>query len=278
MGELHYNLVLLTGYWLDNITPEEREKLEEDYFNNDELFIELLDVKDQLTSDYLSGRLVSPDRERFERLIMTSPDYRKQFELERFFQSASTRNSRAAKVKSREKAPTRWQTILAGLQANRRPLTGVAIAALLLVGFISLRPLFLTPTDDKQAEVSNTPSQTFAGQPIVTLSLKRGQRRSQGETAKATIGTVTHTVELQLDVKGRKYSHYLAKLNRLGGSDPDLIASSEPLTETAGSDPPIVTWKLPASSFSVGDYFVSLSGINDDNSTNPIGDYYFYIR
>src|SRR5215470_10491503 len=93
MNEISYNSTLLTRYLLGDLPPAEKDQLEENYFVDDDLFVELLDAKDQLISDYLGGQLSPGDRERFERRFLTMPGCQSEVELVGFLQPSLMRRS-----------------------------------------------------------------------------------------------------------------------------------------------------------------------------------------
>ncbi len=51
----------LRAYLLDKLTPEERSRLEERMFADDEFFDRMLDAENDLADDYAAGELSPPD-------------------------------------------------------------------------------------------------------------------------------------------------------------------------------------------------------------------------
>ncbi len=277
MGELSHNSALLTRYLLGDLSSDEQDRLEEQYFSDDELFIELLDAKDQLTSDYLENRLAPANRERFERHFLTQSDCHQELELDRFLQPEFRRNSLPGQSASREEAPPWWQAVFIGLRAYG-PLAGAAIVALLIIGATGLWSA-LRPSSEKPGSVlSQSSPPVFVGPITASLALKPGRLRSEGEMPKAIVGAGTQTVELQLEAGAGKYDRYQASLQRVDEGNVEVLADSALKAETAAGKLLIVTWKVPAAKLSIGDYQVTLRGVSADNSPSYIGDYSFKVR
>lgn len=279
MGEPSRNSVLLTRYLLGDLPTAEQERLEEEYFSDNDLFIELLDVKDQLTSDYLAGRLALADRERFERKFLAQPDCRQDVELDQFLQPALARNSLPRQSAPQEKMPTWWQTIFITLHANR-PLAGAALVALLITSAIGLRSALQPSPKTSPASLAQASPTAFDGPITVSLSLKSGRQRTVGVvTPTAAVGANTQTIELQLEVNGENYARYQAILLRTDETtSTEVLTDSALKAEAAANRPQTVTWKLPAAKLSIGDYQVKLSGMKADNSTGQTASYDFKVR
>jgi hypothetical protein len=64
------------GAVLGALTEDERARIEEDYFERAGVLDRVCAAEDDLIDDYLSGRLVSDDHERFERYYLASPHHR----------------------------------------------------------------------------------------------------------------------------------------------------------------------------------------------------------
>jgi hypothetical protein len=63
---------VLRQYLLGRLPEAERERFEESYFGDDEVFARLLVAEEELTSDYLADNLSDQDRERFEEEFLTT--------------------------------------------------------------------------------------------------------------------------------------------------------------------------------------------------------------
>jgi hypothetical protein len=273
MSEPSYNSTLLTRYLLGDLSPAEQDRLEENYFVDDDLFVELLDAKDQLVNDYLSGQLSSGDRERFDRRFLTVPDCQREVEMAFFLQPSLTQRSLTRQPASDDQPRPWWQAIFDALRI-RQPLTGIATAALLIVVVVGIWSAirFMGQTD-----LSKTGAPVSMGPAIVSLTLRPGRVRSGGVTPKAIVGLETQVIELRLDAGTESYLSYRASLLTLDNENAEVLADNSLKAEVGVDSKRTVVWKLPASGL-FGDYQVRLNGIGLDNSLSNIGTYYFNVR
>jgi hypothetical protein len=276
MSELSYNSTLLTRYWLDDLPPVEQDQLEEDYFADNDLFIELLDAKDQLVSDYLSGQLSPDDRERFERRFLTRPGCQIEVELAGFLQPSLMRRSLTRQPALSDRAGGWLQAIFDALRA-RQPLAGFAMAALLMMFAAGVWSVIRFSSDKGQAGLSQTGAPVPAGPAIVSLTLKPVRFRAAGGDPKAVVGPETQLIELRLEVGAESYQSYRASLQMEGSGNAEVLTDSSLKAEMGADGKRIVIWKAPASGL-FGDYQVKLSGVGADGSLNNIGAYYFKVR
>lgn len=61
---------LLVRYLLRDLSQEERERIEERYFEDEQFFEELSIIEDRLIDEYLQGEMTGRERERFERQFL----------------------------------------------------------------------------------------------------------------------------------------------------------------------------------------------------------------
>src|SRR5262249_14461989 len=133
MEELSHNSALLTRYLLGELPQAERESFEEKFFSDNDLFVELLDAKDQLISDYLGRRLSPGDLKRVEQRFLSLPERRREFELVHFLQQSSAGLQSNEQLEAERKTHSWWQTIL-NLLRNHQPLVALTATAILLLG------------------------------------------------------------------------------------------------------------------------------------------------
>src|SRR5262245_20440297 len=178
MSEMSYNSTLLTRYLLGDLPQAEKDRLEENYFVDDDLFVELLDAKDQLISDYMDGQLSPGDRERFERRILTMPGCQSEVVLARFLPPSLMRRSLTREQKSSVQ-PRNWRQSIFDALRPSHPLAGLAATALLIVGAAAIWSVIRIPTDEGPPSVGQTSSPTPAGPAIVSLTLVPGRFRAE---------------------------------------------------------------------------------------------------
>lgn len=71
---------LIARYLLGELSEDERDRVEERLFGDDLFFHEIEAARDQLTEDYLQGRLAGRERERFNAYFLASPSRRERVE------------------------------------------------------------------------------------------------------------------------------------------------------------------------------------------------------
>src|SRR6185369_9139016 len=71
----------LVAYLLGELPEEEQARVEQDFLSNDDTYEQLLVIEDELTYDYLEGRLSPPRRSLFESAIAATPRGRKNMEF-----------------------------------------------------------------------------------------------------------------------------------------------------------------------------------------------------
>jgi hypothetical protein len=273
---MSYNSTLLTRYLLGDIHQAEKDRLEENYFVDDDLFVELLDAKDQLISDYLGGRLSSGDRERFERCFSTMPGCQSEVELAAFLQPSVMWRSLPAQPASPDR-PSNWRQAIFDALRMRRPLAGLAAASLLIVVATASWWVIRISSDGGQIGVGQTAPPNPAGPAFVSLTLKPGRVRAEGVDPKAIVGPETQVIELRLEAGTENYLSYRASLRTIDNENAEVLAGSSLKAEIGVDGRRTVIWKAPASGL-FGDYQVKLSGVGADNSLSNIGTYYFKAR
>ena len=97
----------MVRYLLGELSAEERENIEQQYFQNDTLFQELLHVESDLVYDYVNGELSPEQRTKFESQILSTAQGRRKVESSRALLDSMSEN--AAEVSEVEKIPW-WQS------------------------------------------------------------------------------------------------------------------------------------------------------------------------
>jgi hypothetical protein len=87
-------------YLLGQATDEERDAIELEYFHSEEAIDCIAAAEDDLIEDYLSNRLDQPQRDRFEREYLASPDHRRRVETIRALIATGSRQATTASVPS----------------------------------------------------------------------------------------------------------------------------------------------------------------------------------
>jgi hypothetical protein len=83
------NEARLTRYLLGEMPPAERERLEEEYFADDDAFEQMLIAEDELLDAYATGGLSAAERRRFEERFLRSPGARERVQFARSLADAA---------------------------------------------------------------------------------------------------------------------------------------------------------------------------------------------
>ncbi len=115
----------------------ERGRLEERFFDDDELFYELLDLENDLTDRYARNELGENDQRRFESSLAKSPERRAKLANAETLQTfIKEETNLVATVKFEEESPNFWERTASffGLNAAKFQYATAALLFLLLVG------------------------------------------------------------------------------------------------------------------------------------------------
>lgn len=277
---------LLIRYLLGSLSAPELEQVEQQFFNDDDFFCELLETEDQLIEEYLDGQLSADEREKFKRHFLALPVRRRKVEITSLLKRTSLQNSLAGQphIETQTNPALWWQKIVATLRLNQ-PVFGFSVAAaLLLVAFgvlLMTRQHSRTP-DNSQVTVlaSPSPAASATAPRVVSLLLLPGSFRggSASRTNNAKIGAGTEAVELKLQAGAEHFSGYQASLQNKLDPQRDILTTDLLKTEAGENGRPLVIWTIPASQLPVGDYQVTLRGKSAKN-TSAVGEIYdFTVR
>lgn len=95
----------LTDYLLGKLSESESEKVEREYFGNEDAFERMLIAEDDLIDDYVSNRLSADDRLRVQRALVASPEGRERIQFARSLADAI--NDARVTTKPPERQPQR---------------------------------------------------------------------------------------------------------------------------------------------------------------------------
>lgn len=273
----------LVKYLLGQLPEADRDRLEEQYFVDDDLFGELLDAEEQLINDYVNGRLSAAVRERFESHFLTQPGRRRRVDLDRALCRAGARPE--------ARPEPWWHSVLAFWRAPRL----VAAAALLAIALggvwagvrISRLERLLDESRAQQAEAAaragskSEPANVRAIAPgpqaQLALALAPGLTRGAEESRKVIVPRGATTLALTLDCGAEAYPGYQASLSNLSDQGAEILVYRR-LTARAGRAGREVDVSLPLANLPSADYQVTLAGLSPNSDPAPIGKYYFSLR
>lgn len=170
----------LVRYLLGELSAEERENIEKQYFQNDTLFQELLHVESDLIYDYVNDELSPEQRIKFESQILSTPQGRRKVESSKAL--LNSMSEYATVVVKEEKAPW-WQSLVFPRWTQTGAWQSATVMLLLVIGGgwlgidnIRLRSqlgALTTAVQQNEQEVRRLQEQVATGQ----------QQRQQEETA-----------------------------------------------------------------------------------------------
>jgi hypothetical protein len=94
--------IVLRRYVLGQLGADERIRVEDAYFEDDETFGVLLGVEDELIEQYIANRLTADERELLEREYLSTPGGRERLRLARALVMAAANDERAAPAMTRD--------------------------------------------------------------------------------------------------------------------------------------------------------------------------------
>lgn len=286
---------LIVGYLLGTASEEETAQLEERFFADDDLFLEVKAIEDELLYEYAQGGLKPDQRKRIEERFLTKSEYRDRVAnakvlLQKAFE---VRKETAALAPAPEK-PSLWRSLASWLTPQRLAYsTGAAALAMLSFGsWMMLRTLELKDQVEQAKAARVRAEQELAKERVQEADLKRqlenqrppspesrgvfgfallpGLSRGAGDEMKRLVlppaGVVD--VSLELEVRKGKAPRYRAELQNLDG---DVLWS-----QTVAHPPKV---SIPANLFRAGDYVVVLKGLPAAAGGEPedAGEFYFQV-
>jgi hypothetical protein len=219
MEQPPHNEQVMSRYLLRELSEEERARIEEQFFADDDFFEQLLAVEDELIDNYARGELPPQERKQFERYFLASPGQRRRVELARMLMEVASCAPVAeapAPAQPTPKAASWWRSALGSLRASG-PVPGWALAALLL--FIALGAGLGGVVWRLRHQLDELRAQQTPG-PIQDLQAQLAQERArQGQL----------TTELERErTKSARLEQDLAQLRAQETPGPKTVSPPEP--------------------------------------------------
>lgn len=275
-------------YLLGEATEEEQLRLEEQLFQNDDSYQQLVALEDELRYDYAQGGLTKRQRESFEKRFLVSDDDRRKVVLAKEVMALAQKERAETMAPARPERISFWQFFTSPLRLS----FAVSTALLAVFGaFFALHTVQLSnqldqlraqrTTDehqvaalekdraDLQKQLNSRPAQVTAPAATPTLFsfvLMPGLTRDADVTKPLLIPAGAGGVRLQLDVKKKgPFQSYLASVQTLDG---EQVWSQKLRTAQL---------TVPARVLPAGDYVIELKGTVSGGEQEDAGEFYFTV-
>lgn len=291
---------LWVRYLFCELTGAERKRLEREYFSDDDIFLELLAVEDQLIDDFLGNKLTADERQRFIERYLPLSGKRQKVEFAAMTKAYAEEN-RPSRLSEREPSGKPhwllsinsffrsfqlrlWIPILGGLLlvsaltflANRQKLPE-QISTNSEPASAKSQAQFYSPTP---AANTNQPGGAISAPPLISVTLSPAIRtRSAEDDRVKTIRKEleTEAIELKLKLTGEKYALYQGRLQKLDEGGREILRDNS-LKPGIEGDERIVHWKVEAKQLLIGDYQVELQGVKPTGDLGDTSTYGFNVR
>lgn len=286
--------IMLRRYLLGQTAEEEQLALEQRLLSDQDYFDQLLRSEEELTDEYARGEMGNPDREKFEKYFLSSPERRESLA----FAQALNRylSTHKQQIPARSGLFPRWPVFMeVALMAAVVVL--VAALGLMLRTTMQLREqveqnrsqraqaeqraAMLTRQMEQQREQLNRLEQELARlEPLIrqgrsdllSLVLTPGLSRASDPTPTLNLAPGIHRVRLDLKIEDGSYRSYRAEVQTAEG---EIVWSREGLQTRQTGQRKIVEIVLPAALLTRSDYLVMLTGITPTGAADKIGTYHF---
>jgi hypothetical protein len=291
-AETHPDDRLLARYLRGELSEEQEVELEKGFFRDEDLFERFLAVEADLLDAYARGEMPAPDREQFERRLLSTPRRREKAEFAKVFagltEEARVRRNAVAARSSLERS-----------QSGLRRALGIslAIAAALLIGVGWLWINIAQVREDKallerqrealQREVTGlkqqavqrqarpqetpprakTPGESSVGAQSETSIRSTASRtvsflltaglRDTGEANTFSVPSGAETVVLKIVLETGDYSSYSALIQTASGAN---VWRRGRLRPPRGRNGSFLVLELPARLLPAGEYVLELGG------------------
>lgn len=175
---------MIRRYLLGELVDEEQQSVERRLLIDDQCFVELERVEEELIDQYARGELSSADRRRFEDHFLTTPGRRESVEFAKAFYACAA-NSVSAPERTSRSDPVSLRTLLFTISSGRR---AVLVALLVFVALLSgavITWLFIEVgrlqkrLDQAQEQLSSLEQQDQALRTHIHEQLARSERMAQ---------------------------------------------------------------------------------------------------
>jgi len=237
----------LRQYLLGQLAEELREETETGLLKDDELFEELLITEDELTDDYLSGKLSATEQTAFEQHFLATPERIGKLQFARTFKRHLTATPH------REITTGKFWPAL----KTRQSLV-FAVTAIVLIAVVGGLWFF---------RKQKTSPRTFA---TLNLTITQGTRGDGSPVPVIKLPLPEDALKLVLALQGKPLNavRYQAELETGAGEKRRL----EPISHDSQS----VTVVIPRAELSRGQYVIRLFAVGNDGAEQRLAGGYFF--
>lgn len=296
MGITPQQSEIIIKYLLGRLTETELEQFEAQFFDDRQVFFDLIETEDRLIRNYLNRELSHPDKQHFEQYYLNLPGKRKKVELALLLEQDQARQFAFGLLNPETEDRESWITSILSIFKFNQPLVRnlalIGSVILVCLSVWALRPRFTSPDQTlSQKTGSLEPSAIMtiesgrpAGPAIVSISLAPvSRRRSASPTETSTqLPTIytdpgTREIELMLKLEGRIYAKYSGRLQRIEEERVEIAGDDSLKPERKNSDT-VVIWRMESTRLTAGDYQVKLRGLTQVGEPGEVNSYDFNIR
>jgi hypothetical protein len=236
-------------YLLGLLSDEARKAIETDILGNEGMFAEVLIIEDELTDEYVGGKLSPDERANFENHFLAAPERRENL---RFAQALNRY------VKTRPSQQALGNRSSGKLLSNRVRLVPLA-AAVAIVVIVTAALWFFFPRQ--------TAPRTFA---TLTLVISPSTRGDEAQLPKVKLPLAKDALKIFLRLpQPPAATSYRVQLRNTSGESRPLTISEQ--------DAQSVAVEIPATQLRSGQYALNLFAIEADGKEQRISGSYYFI-
>jgi len=257
---------LLKRFLVGDVTAEERDRVEQAFIGNDELFEELTALEHEIFLAHSRGELEPPWRERLDAILLESPARRRRAEQVRAFSAAlqDVKPVFAATSGSVRSGPT-----VARITTRTRSFLASAAAVVGLVGGAWL----ISRTTPGRAPAGLPSGDTPMPREVATFVLLPGATRSDARQANIfRMLPGAQQIRLQLTLEDQDVAAVRATLTPVGG---EPVSVPDPPTVRKTGAAIEIDWLIPARLLAPGDYIVTVMAGGD--AAEPLARRFFSL-
>jgi hypothetical protein len=293
--------ILIRRFFLGDLSEEDRDRIEDEYFGDPERYQEFLAAENDLVDAYVRGKLAKDENRKFETAYLGTPERREKVEFARALNTASANANETLPARTASFWRRLWEALSVPHRMPRWALA-TSIAGLATLGswlivsdhnlraglqFARARQAQLQHEEvvlrQQSAEIEGVPGSSDNGglqhfetansasrsESLVVLSLVPGGVRGPGTSLPSI--RLPH-VQLLLILDQDNYKTYKAELQTADGG---TVLQSGALHSQNQDGKMLVAWKIPAQAVQPGDYIVQLKGLNERGGLEDVESYSF---